>query len=1112
MEEHKKGQNREFMRGVSLCLLLLCISACLLITDANGRTENTVLWYIMNITGSIAFPLFISWEGYRYASDFSFSQKSMKVLVLRFIDYLFFYALISAVFFLVKLKQPALFPVGTPVEYGEIIFRSLSGVFLLYLTILYMLLFAPFMIVLRLISDKLKTKKIVVPALLTLLFVFSLVVGLWVDHRFADLEVCSFEYVKLARFSVFFILGVVLSFDNSFFFGLFGKITAIVSGLIGIILFCVYHKTAGFTPVFRLPVYGLLIMLFLWPLMPILLRNVLQKSRVFTVVGRWGTLFFLLLSPILSICSRLSNAVSRGNVWISFLFLSLFVFILLFALVSFLDRYYLFRIPTRKKVYVAIGRSLPSFFFLVALLLLLAAIWLVTSWGDLTIDEVIFHIVAPAEGTAKSVINGFILKCAVPFGIALIILCLFQVRIRHTKKFRKWVNIILSLAVPILLFGCLTLLDRKMDLVSYLRSQFVKEDFIKDHYTDPNDVNITFPEKKRNIIFIFLESMETTFADEENGGAFPDNLIPGLTELAEEGINFSGSEGGLNGGYVTSGTGFTAGAMFAMTSGLPLKVDMFRNDMDTQTNFFPNITCVGDITLQNGYRNELLVGSHATFGGRKLMYNNHGVSEIRDLDYYRENGKLPPDYNVWWGYEDEKLFQFAKEELLALSESDEPFMFSMLTVDTHFEDGYTCELCGNEFGDNKYANVYACSDRQVTAFVEWLREQDFYENTTIVISGDHTTMDKDFCDGVDPSYDRRFYLTILNSVAGEEPIEKRTFTAMDIYPTTLAAAGVQIDGNRLGLGVNLFSEEKTLPEELGIDTFQNKMMQKSGFLQEYGAIEITDEYCEAVQKEAIVKLTDHQKDEFLGVDKLHFKIRLKYRYETIPGTNGFYLDCWQEGKHVGRARMTFDHAEDLYQYYSVDLLVPECEFREDQELTIRIMYDSEQGNFEFYASDIRNLKLYFAELNDLLKMARDDRYILFLAVKNDAMAGMHDDTKQVLYDIGVQANLDDLYRKGFCIVMYGDDVREEIAKDKTETVSISGSIDDGKVEYEMLSSGKEAENMVKIIVNGVDYGSDLRGLHMVIYDKERERVIYAATADTHVYDNQYLNRERIDPE
>ena len=72
--------------------------------------------------------------------------------------------------------------------------------------------------------------------------------------------------------------------------------------------------------------------------------------------------------------------------------------------------------------------------------------------------------------------------------------------------------------------------------------------FIDTLYADPGTTKITFPAKKRNLIYIFLESMETTYADKKNGGAFDNNVIPELTELAEENEDFSGTDQRINGG------------------------------------------------------------------------------------------------------------------------------------------------------------------------------------------------------------------------------------------------------------------------------------------------------------------------------------------------------------------------------------------------------------------------------------------------------------------------------------------------------------------------------------------------------------------------------------
>lgn len=74
----------------------------------------------------------------------------------------------------------------------------------------------------------------------------------------------------------------------------------------------------------------------------------------------------------------------------------------------------------------------------------------------------------------------------------------------------------------------------------------------------------------------------------------------------------------------------------------------------------PGITALGDILEQNGYSRTLMIGSDATFGGRALYFTDHGNYDLEDYNYAIEQGWIPSDYRVWWGYEDERLFQNAK--------------------------------------------------------------------------------------------------------------------------------------------------------------------------------------------------------------------------------------------------------------------------------------------------------------------------------------------------------------------------------------------------------------------------------------------------------------------
>lgn len=487
----------------------------------------------------------------------------------------------------------------------------------------------------------------------------------------------------------------------------------------------------------------------------------------------------------------------------------------------------------KRKILSVIGIILTVFLITLATLLAASITWMFKTWNHLTMDELMYQLRVPMDGTNRNMIMDYIWSC-IPLTVAVLAVSIIILLLVRKKKviYRTVIGILLAGAVAIISYY-LAYTWNRLDIGNYAENKSTYSDFIDVNYIDPADTELTFPETKRNLIYIFLESVETTYADTENGGAFEENYIPNLTELAQENEDFSGSSTDLNGGYAMPYTTWTAGALFGQTSGLPLSIPIDGNSMDTQDSFFPGIVTLGDILEQQGYEQVFMIGSDANFGGRELYFTEHGNYDIEDYYYFTEIGKIPADRWVWWGFEDLYLFDFAKEKLTELSQSDEPFNLTLLTVDTHFEDGYVCEECGDEYGDDQYANVLTCSDRQVYEFVKWIQRQDFYENTTIVISGDHPTMDSDFCEDVESDYSRRVYTTYINSaVQADDAAMTRNYTTFDNFPTTLASLGVEIAGDRLGLGTNLFSDTLTLTETYGIQRMSDELQKESKLMQE----------------------------------------------------------------------------------------------------------------------------------------------------------------------------------------------------------------------------------------------------------------------------------------
>ena len=160
--------------------------------------------------------------------------------------------------------------------------------------------------------------------------------------------------------------------------------------------------------------------------------------------------------------------------------------------------------------------------------------WGLTKWGKIDIDEIIFQLQSPLEGTESGILNDYLLRGLLPAVLLLIIYIIVQILLGKKKKARArlWFTVLCAIAS---LTGCIavsTYIWRELRIGEWLLAQNSGADFVRDHYVDPAEVDLSFPEKKRNLIYIYLESMEAGYADTASGGLFPENLIPELTSIA----------------------------------------------------------------------------------------------------------------------------------------------------------------------------------------------------------------------------------------------------------------------------------------------------------------------------------------------------------------------------------------------------------------------------------------------------------------------------------------------------------------------------------------------------------------------------------------------------
>ena len=226
-------------------------------------------------------------------------------------------------------------------------------------------------------------------------------------------------------------------------------------------------------------------------------------------------------------------------------------------------------------------------------LLFFLTVWLANKYDDVSLDQFIYQMKSSSAGANRSIAGSAVVRVGL-FGLGTaaieILACLVSTgyfreklkkhplytRFRQTRLSGLLARRAVSLTMAVLLLS-VCFFTVRLDVIGYVDALTTDSSFIENNYVNPEKVELRFPEQKRNLIYIFLESMEVTFSDSKAGGPIHDNYIPELTDLAEENVNFSHTSG-VGGARTYPGSTWTAAAMVSQTSGVIVQVPLNAGD------------------------------------------------------------------------------------------------------------------------------------------------------------------------------------------------------------------------------------------------------------------------------------------------------------------------------------------------------------------------------------------------------------------------------------------------------------------------------------------------------------------------------------------------------
>ena len=176
---------------------------------------------------------------------------------------------------------------------------------------------------------------------------------------------------------------------------------------------------------------------------------------------------------------------------------------------------------------------------LLANLLFFLTVWMSQKYDQVTLDQFIYQAKTSAAGANRSLMKSAYIRVGAYGGVlTLIEVIVFLIfsgslsgilkKLFKSDKYYRLVTDskpcsfvirhVLPLALAVFIFAA-SFFTVKMNFVDYASGVLTNSTFIEDNYVDPDEVQLTFPEEKRNLIYIFLESLENTFADAQTVGA-----------------------------------------------------------------------------------------------------------------------------------------------------------------------------------------------------------------------------------------------------------------------------------------------------------------------------------------------------------------------------------------------------------------------------------------------------------------------------------------------------------------------------------------------------------------------------------------------------------------
>lgn len=333
--------------------------------------------------------------------------------------------------------------------------------------------------------------------------------------------------------------------------------------------------------------------------------------------------------------------------------------------------------------------------------------------------------------------------------------------------------------------------------------------------------------KDRNLIVIQVESLQNFVMNREYNGQ---EITPNLNRLLQKDSIYFDKY------YQQLGKGNTSDAEFVSNNSLYPAMDGATYDKYGENDFYG----LPWVLKEEGYDTAAFHGHDPTYWNRDKAYPKQGFDRFyHDADY------IIGDY-VGFGLTDMDFFHQSIGHLQSMTQ---PFYAFMITLTSHhpyvLPEHYDTIPLKEEHRNTLFGNYLRTihyTDAAIGQFIEELKKQGLYENSMIVVYGDHYGLSSKHPEskkimteylGKTYDFDEMFRIPLIFHIPGVGVVEKNSITGgqIDFMPTALNLMGIDSEkAIMLGQDLNNASE--------GFVAHQTYML-KGSYFDDYVALEMS---------------------------------------------------------------------------------------------------------------------------------------------------------------------------------------------------------------------------------------------------------------------------------